>query len=320
MDILGHPYFKTSPKLSYRFAAFAGYRRGEFTFFQFLNLLLPSSLKDQALAKKLQDFFNRYQEETSRDFINPDGSFSLYGHPFYASSHGEALVLIEQVIVQDQYQARRWLKEGDTVIDAGANIGTFSVKAAHDFPSVKIYAIEPATETFGLLEKNTAPYQSVTCVHAGLGDREGKKELAKYHGQLGTARIEGSVLAPHDERYGAIEKETVSLTTIDALVRKQNIPRVDFIKMDTEGYEEKILRGAAETIKKWKPVIVMSAYHAPTDKTELPKLLKSICPEYVCELHRDAEEDLVCYASGRAVVPASDLTRGPRPAAGLAKQ
>ena len=83
--------------------------------------------------------------------------------------------------------------------------------------------------------------------------------------------------------------EPISIVTLDSL----NLPKVDFIKIDTEGYEAPILRGARETIKRCRPIISMSAYHNPNDKTELPALLNSITP-YRCELHRGSEEDFIC--------------------------
>ena len=78
------------------------------------------------------------------------------------------------------------------------------------------------------------------------------------------------------------------IKTIDSF----DIP-MDFLKIDTEGYEANILRGAAETIKKHKPIIAMSAYHKPEDKNELPKLLNSITP-YDCVLSFSGEEDFIC--------------------------
>ena len=89
--------------------------------------------------------------------------------------------------------------------------------------------------------------------------------------------------------------EDVAVTSIDSFVKEKNITHVEFIKIDTEGYEANILEGARQTIQKWKPVIAMSAYHNKNDKENLPKLLKEISSDYVCELHKSAEEDFICY-------------------------
>jgi len=297
MDILRYNYFKVSPRIYYRYLALVGWLRGTFTLAEAFNLQLPGSMKKEETLAKFQNFFREYHDAKIKKFLNADGSITLLGHPFYTYSYEEVIILIDQIVIRDQYSSKRFIKDGDVVIDAGANIGVFSAKVAHEFPNAKIYAAEPTKETFGVLAKNTQPYPNVICVNSGLSDREEKKELSRYDNHPGTARMDDAKVPAHDPKYGHIVTETASLTTIDALVMSRQIPRVDFIKMDTEGYEAKILLGARETIKEWKPVIVMSAYHAPEDKTELPKLLKSICPDYICELHREAEEDLVCYVN-----------------------
>ena len=61
----------------------------------------------------------------------------------------------------------------------------------------------------------------------------------------------------------------------------------------TEGHEAEVLKGAAATIGRCRPVIVMAAYHKPGDTQALPALVKSICPDYVCTLHRDVHETFV---------------------------
>jgi hypothetical protein len=64
--------------------------------------------------------------------------------------------------------------------------------------------------------------------------------------------------------------------------------------MDVEGYEENVLLGARETIRKWKPVLSFSAYHKPTDKTRLPEVVKSIRSDYDIRLNKHFEEDFYC--------------------------
>lgn len=59
--------------------------------------------------------------------------------------------------------------------------------------------------------------------------------------------------------------------------------------MDVEGYEEKVLLGARKTIKKYKPVLSFSAYHKPDDRQRLPRVIKSIRPDYKCVLCPEVE-------------------------------
>jgi len=81
---------------------------------------------------------------------------------------------------------------------------------------------------------------------------------------------------------------------IDTFIQKKNI-NVDFIKIDTEGYEKQILQGARETIKKFSPVIACSAYHLKGDKIEIPKLVQSINSNYHYKLLKRWEEDLIFW-------------------------
>jgi FkbM family methyltransferase len=304
MDILGHPYLKVSPHVLYRCAAFLGYVRRRFTFSEFLTLLLPGKLKGEEILVRLHNFVEECLRERLGRFLNPDGSMNLYSHCLYTSSYEEALSFIQQIITRDQYSMDRFLSDGDVIVDVGANIGVFSVKAAHDFPNAKIYAIEPSSKTFEILKRNTEHYPRVSCLNEGLGDKEEWRQLATYANYPGNTRMDDAKTKPHNPKYWDVFVETVPLVTLDILVERHQLPCVDFIKMDTEGYEERVLKGAAQTIRKWKPVIVMSAYHTATDKSELPRLLQSICGDYVCELHREAEEDLVCYVN-------KELGKGP---------
>jgi len=73
---------------------------------------------------------------------------------------------------------------------------------------------------------------------------------------------------------------SVKVTTIDKFVEANKLPRVDFIKMDVEGHELKVLEGADETIKTFKPSLALSAYHRGDDLIELPQLLLKFYPHY----------------------------------------
>jgi hypothetical protein len=68
--------------------------------------------------------------------------------------------------------------------------------------------------------------------------------------------------------------------TIDNFVKEEKIDRVDFIKIDTEGFEKERIKGAEKTIKEFKPRLAIAAYHFPDDKKAIPELVLSIRDDY----------------------------------------
>ncbi len=74
--------------------------------------------------------------------------------------------------------------------------------------------------------------------------------------------------------------DLVDVINIDAYVRENAIPRVDFIQLDVEGAELEILKGAVTTIARWKPILAISAYHKVDDFWVLTDFIKSIRPDY----------------------------------------
>ena len=67
---------------------------------------------------------------------------------------------------------------------------------------------------------------------------------------------------------------------VDSYVREKRLPRVDFIKLDVEGAELDVLKGAATTIARWKPILILSAYHKWDDFWTLRNFVKSIRADY----------------------------------------
>jgi hypothetical protein len=64
-------------------------------------------------------------------------------------------------------------------------------------------------------------------------------------------------------------------------VAELHLSRVDYIKMDIEGAEREALRGAEETLRKYRPRLMLDAYHRPDDATVLPGLMRRVYRGYV---------------------------------------
>jgi len=275
-------------KTTNRVLGVRGFLKGKLSFKETISFLLPgrmSSNRQELWARLLVDY------------INPDGSVNLFGQPFFVphKNYGDLVVLIQQIINDDQYHTKRFLRKDSVIIDGGANMGIFCIFVAHLEPSATIYAFEPAPETVETLRKNTQTYPQIKVVPLGLGDETTTRDFQTYN----DSSVSNHFISEGFNVPGT-EVSSISITTIDEFMKEHpqkspSVSKVDFIKLDTEGYEANILKGAAETIKQWKPVVAMSAYHRPNDKVELPNLLLSLDAHYKCEMHADNEEDLICF-------------------------
>ncbi len=167
------------------------------------------------------------------------------------------------------------LERGDIVIDAGANMGVFSVLAAAK-GAAKVYAFEPMEIIHGILNKNIRANgysDQITVVPAGLSDLTGSQTIFTSGGVSG---VSSSSLV-FAQQGGGLQAKFVSL---DDWVEENGVPCIDFIKADIEGAERKLLTGAQETLKKFKPRLAICTYHLPDDPQVLEGLIKEAVPEY----------------------------------------
>jgi len=166
------------------------------------------------------------------------------------------------------------VKENDIVFDIGAHIGFFSYFASQK-GAKEVYAFEPNPYVFEILKKHAEMWSDkIKPFEIALSFQNGEVELF-VHEKIGL----GSTILQNREnsslkfnRYN--ESIRVKTMTLDSFVKEYNVERVDFIKIDAEGSEREILKGAKETIKKFKPRMAIAAYHLPDDKKipEIPSL------------------------------------------------
>jgi FkbM family methyltransferase len=274
------------------------YVRGSFRFCELVNSFLPSRLRKNNVGEKIIGGVREYSDFLfSESGIYDAGMINLFGKRFFPAVEKTKLeswlhtfIMIFQSIIVDQYHARKFIKNDSVIIDAGANAGVFSVFAAHLSPQGKIYSFEPSPETYELLSKNTREYSQILTFNHGLGDISKEENLILAESSGSNTMVDSGM---RDGTSASMVK--VCVKTIDEVVREQGITRVDFIKMDTEGYEEKILYGAKETIQKYAPVLSMSAYHHVGDKKSIPNYVLSLNPRYKYKISRDVEDNLLFW-------------------------
>lgn len=139
--------------------------------------------------------------------------------------------------------ALRYVTEFGCAIDAGAHVGTWSKVMGQRFE--RVVAFEPADDTFECLQLNlmNAGIENVNCVRAALGSKAGHVSMVidaqnKARGNTGARHVRDGGKIP--------------VMAIDTLA----LERVGFIKLDIEGSEPEALRGAKDTIKRCRPVIL----------------------------------------------------------------
>lgn len=138
-----------------------------------------------------------------------------------------------------------FIEPKDEIIDVGANLGAFSIPLSKF--AQRVHAFEAIPETADHLEYNISQ-NSITniVVHrSGLSDRGG----VLYSHRVPDS---GSTSLTDVQEYSDAPNVEIPVTTIDALYKGT---RISFIKIDVEGMEEKVLRGAQEVISESQPVV-----------------------------------------------------------------
>ncbi len=116
-----------------------------------------------------------------------------------------------------------------TIVDVGAHIGMASILFAHNYPMARIIAIEPESSNFASLLRNTAPYKTITPIHAALWREDGKVSLGTSNAHPKGA---SQVVADGGQQVRSI--------TMDTLMRETGIDSIDLLKVDVEGAEIEI--------------------------------------------------------------------------------
>ena len=149
-----------------------------------------------------------------------------------------------------------YLREGMTVIDVGANEGVYTVfLASRVGPTGRVVAAEPSSRELVRLRKNLDinAFENVLVVEAAVGEEKGKADLAiAERNHAGQNTLGGRVSNP---KVATESVERVRVQTLDEMVSDARVGRIDFIKVDAEGAERSVLRGARRTLEMYQPVV-----------------------------------------------------------------
>jgi FkbM family methyltransferase len=149
----------------------------------------------------------------------------------------------------------------ETVLDLGANIGTFSIYATR-YGAKRVIALEPVEQTFHRLQQNIAANsleQRVEVLRRGIGGTAGPREI-----HLGVSSPHSSMFFRNNPQFESGQTETIEVMTLERLFEDYGLDEVEMCKMDCEGGEvEAILAASDETLRRMRRISM--EYHFPGD-------------------------------------------------------
>ncbi len=190
----------------------------------------------------------------------------VHAHPFPSSRY---LDITDNGILFLPATIREKIK-GNDVIDGGAYIGD-SIRSLVRYEPGHIFAFEPSEGNLAELRENSRRYawKNVIPVKKGLGAKKGTGEVTSKTQIASSAQVSSS--QDHRELKN---KRGIEITDIDSFVEENSLS-LALVKLDVEGLEYDVVLGAANSIKKHRPILLLSIYHNPKDFFKIKPLIES---------------------------------------------
>lgn len=176
----------------------------------------------------------------------------LYGHMFFVY-----WPLYRVYKSRADHQEREWIRRlvsgGDVIVDIGANVGVYSVFFAELVGSQgSVFGFEPDPQNFLRLKKTTASHPCVFPIEAAVGDETGSIRLFQSKGLNFDHRTYAN---PDDET--SVE---VAITRLDDVAVLKGA-RIRLVKIDVQGFEMAVLRGARDTLARNPDTKILLEYY-----------------------------------------------------------
>lgn len=140
------------------------------------------------------------------------------------------------------------IRPTDICLDVGANIGCTAILFSQ--LAKQVVAFEPTPKTFALLQRNVgnSGLKNITCQNYALG-HEDKTATIVFSNENRSGAFVG------DSVDGEGDKADILVKRLDSIASSLQLQRIDFLKLDVEGYEGKVIEGGWNTIVKYRPII-----------------------------------------------------------------
>ena len=180
----------------------------------------------------------------------PELGIRLFVPPVWRGS-AKILYVFRAAYERELQLLDRLLSSGEVFVDVGANYGIYTSTASRVVgPAGRVIAFEPATHAYAVLQRNIelGELKNVWAFRLALSNQRGEMVLR--------LRDDSSTNAIAPAAHGGEAFEPITTSTLDAELARQRIRHVHMLKLDVEGAEELVLRGASSALSRSAPIVL----------------------------------------------------------------
>jgi FkbM family methyltransferase len=196
---------------------------------------------------------------------------------------------------------RSWLRDlrFRTIVDVGANTGQFAIAAHNIFPQARIYSFEPLHDVYKELVRRTASLSGIQTFNLALGEEAGtitfwRNEFTPSSSVLMMAEAHRQAF-PYTSTSQAVE---VRIERLDTIAETLTMESELLLKIDVQGYEDRVLRGATRTVERAAMLLIEisfeTLYEGQASHDEIARFARTHGFEYAGAL-----DQLLCPRTGR---------------------
>ena len=139
------------------------------------------------------------------------------------------------------------------IIDVGANAGQWLASFKPAFPSARLVCYEPDERAFALLQETARQFPAVDCVQCALGREAGATTFFRNADSVTSSLLrpaEQDKPLPYGEKLAPLDSVEMEVRTLSDEMRRLGIDHVDLLKTDCQGFDLRVLEGAAQEIER----------------------------------------------------------------------
>ncbi len=148
-----------------------------------------------------------------------------------------------------------------TILDIGANVGQFALEIRQTLPEAQIYSFEPIKECFKKLEEIIESDKNFKAFNFALGDKNENLKMNKSSYTPSSSILEMAeshkTFFPHTKEN---KPEKIEIKRLDDIAHSLSLSKELLIKVDVQGFEDKVIAGGIKTFKKAKVVLIENSF------------------------------------------------------------